>query len=268
MKKKAKKLRPLVINAKCVSDNKTLLKNIKSAMKHRLPVLWPAPVHHDGHMVMVGAGPTALNFLDSIRNQRKAGRPIVAIKGAHDWLMENDIVPDMCVMVDPQENQTRYLQKKHEKTIYLVASQCHPKIFSHLKGNKVLLWHAHSKIGEDKIVGKGQMLVSGGTTSGLRAINIGHVMGYSRFEFYGYDSCGNTGVSGHVATEKMIEVHVNGEVFMTTPAMAKQAEEFQHMFNMIPGLSARLFGDGLIKAVMEERQKKINKKIKESEAKA
>lgn len=250
----------LQIKAKCVHGSPILLKHIKSALKRRLPELMPAPVRHDGHMVLVGAGPSVSKYIDSIKEQRKAGRPIICIKGSHDWMVENDIPIDMCIAVDPQESQVRYFQKAQKNTVYALASQCHPKLFTHLKDCKILLWHAYSKVGEEKYL-KGRMCVLGGTTSGLRAMCIAYLLGFSRLEMYGFDSCSNTGVSGHTSHEKMLHVRVNDEDHFATPAMVKQAEEFQEMFKMLPDLSVRIYGDGLIKSVMEEKRKKHEAKI-------
>lgn len=277
-KKKKLKLQPLKIHAKCVLDKPGILKHIKHAMKRGLPSVQPAIAEHTGEVVLVGAGNSVKGFADYVRGHQSARHPIVAVKAAHDWLMEQGIVPDLCIMVDPQENQTRYFQHVNKHTKYLVASQCHPKLFDHfLKQNaKVLIWHCLANAGEKEYLASDKkdgtrrypgphILVTGGTTSGLRAICLCYMFGFAHFHLYGFDSCSNTGVSGHVSHEKMIEVFVKDakgkqESFMTTPAMAKQAEEFHILFQVLPDFKCHIYGHGLIRAVVEEAKRKAIRK--------
>lgn len=266
-----KKLVPLKIEARCIADKKTLLKHIRTAMKRDMSEVMPALVNHDGQIALVGAGVTVKDYVDNIRGHQQAGHPIVAIKAAYDWLMEEGIVPDLCVMVDPQENQTRYFKHLNKHTKFLIASQCHPKLFDHFEGYAALRWHCFSNVGEKELLEKlpgRHVLVTGGTTSGLRAICLSFMLGFHKFHLYGYDSCSNTGVGGHISSEKMIPVYVNDSKgnpreFMTTPAMAKQAEEFPHLFNVLPGFTCHIYGDGLIRAVVDEIKRNEEKKVNE-----
>lgn len=266
-----KKLVPLKIEAKCVATKPTLLKNIVSSMERDMPEAVPTLLNHDGQVVLVGSGVTVKNYVENIRAHQKNRQPIVAIKGAYDWLMEEGIVPDACVMVDPQANQTRYFKHLNKHTKFLIASQCHPKLFDHFDGYNAIRWHCFANCGEQEALSKfpgKHVLVTGGTTSGLRAICLTFMLGFQKYHLYGFDSCSNTGVCGNVSKEKMIPVYVNDEngkprEFMTTPAMAKQAEEFPFLFNLLPGFICHIYGDGLIRAVVDEIKRKEMRKENE-----
>lgn len=234
--------------------------NVISALARGLPEFSPALFRHDGAMVLVGSGPSLPDHLEEIRQEQLRGRTIVAIKGAHDWLMEHGIVPDVWVCVDPRDRRNG-VQRKNDQTVYMLASRCDPVMFDHLKDCKVLLWHSWS---DDENLAElaGRIRVGGGTTSGLRAVNLGYLLGFSRFVLYGFDSClaadGKTKrFTGEEAPEKAIlPMIVGGRSFLCNGAMAMQASEFQEIYKVIPGVTFDVKGDGLIACIVSERRKK------------
>src|SRR4051812_48167354 len=94
---------PLTIGTKCVLDEAGLYEHMRLALERGLPLL-PECGDHGGTVVLVGSGASVKGQLESIRKQRESGYVIVAIKDAHDWLLENGVVPDYAVAVDPQEH--------------------------------------------------------------------------------------------------------------------------------------------------------------------
>ena len=96
-------MHPLKID---VSQYGTLDENvgyIESALERGLPELFPVPFAHDGNFVVVGSGCSVINYVEEIRKDQTEGKVICAIKGAHDFLIENDIVPDVFVSVEPRD---------------------------------------------------------------------------------------------------------------------------------------------------------------------
>lgn len=258
------KVQPLKCITKCVATNEQILEHIKLSLKRNIPEFIPSYVTHSGQMVVVGSGPSIKDQIKSIREQReKHGRPILAVKGAHDYLIEHGVVPDVCIMLDPQEKIVDCVQKHNERTIYFLASQCHPNVFEFLKDRQIIMFHAMSNIGEEKVTGD-RMRVGGGTTTGLRSFCVGWLMGFRRFHVYGFDSCldkdGNKRVHPPIKPEKRLTVFTDSGVrFECNPAMAAQANEFQNLFDFIPGIKIRCYGSGLIPQIMKERKKKGKK---------
>jgi uncharacterized Rossmann fold enzyme len=181
------------------------------------------------------------DFVEEIRAHRKAGRPIVAIKAAHDFLCENGIQPDLWVNLDPRD-RTSGIQKANDRTVYLVASRCPPVTFDYLKGKNVWLWHSWADGPEMQAIGPNKLAVGGGTTSGLRAINIGYLLGFRNFVLYGYDSCNRVYVGGPT-----------GKKFNCNMAMAQQANEFQKLFDVMGDITVDARGPGLIAEIMRVR---------------
>jgi hypothetical protein len=199
------------------------------------------------------------SFVEDIRAQRQAGRPIVAVKAAHDFLCENGIEPDLWLNLDPRD-RTSGIQRHNAHTTYLVASRCPPVTFDTLKERKVVLWHSWAEGLEMKALGGGKLAVGGGTTSGMRAINIGYLLGFRNFVLYGYDSCNRAdGIKRFTGemTGPTMDVYVGAEKrkFTCNAAMAQQANEFQMIYSVMPEITVEAKGPGLIAAIIEERRK-------------
>ena len=86
-------MKPLEITVQAAGTEEELCSNIRSALARNLPELTLAPIKHDGNMVLVASGWSMPDYIDEIKAHRKAGRPIVAIKATHDFLVENGVEP-------------------------------------------------------------------------------------------------------------------------------------------------------------------------------
>ena len=254
-------LQPLELTVQAAGEPEELCSNIRSALARGLPELAPAPCVHDGTFVCVASGWSMPNYIDEIKAHRKAGRPIVAVKAAHDFLVEHGVEPDLWVNLDPRD-RTSGVQRANDRTVYLVASRCPPVTFDHLKGKKIVLWHSWAEGPEMKALGVGKLAIGGGTTSGMRAINIGYILGFRKFVLYGYDSCndekGMKRFTGEM-TGPTLDVYVgDGEdrkKFICNAAMAQQAKEFQMIYSVMKDITVEAVGPGLIAAIIDERRK-------------
>ncbi len=223
----------------------------------------PALCTNDGTFIICGAGPSLADFGAEIRAERDKGRPICAAKGAHDWLCENGLAPDLFVSIEPRDRRNN-LKCESDRTIYLLASRCAPEIFDHLKDRPVMIWNAASCEEENAIFRKHgyKTLVGGLSTSGLRAVNIGYFLGFRKFVLYGMDSCNAAdGMTKRVdgsQSGQTIEVTVGGpggRKFTCNVAMAKQAQDYNYLFSMMPDITVDIMGDGLLAAMEAERRK-------------
>jgi uncharacterized Rossmann fold enzyme len=254
-------MKPLEIVVQAAGEPEELCSNIRASLARGLSELAPAPIVHDGTFVCVASGWSMPSFIDEIKEHRKTGRPIVAIKAAHDFLCENGVKPDLWVNLDPRD-RTSGIKHHNEHTTYLVASRCPPVTFDTLKDRKVLLWHSWSEGPEMQAMGAGKLAIGGGTTSGMRAINIGYILGFRKFVLYGYDSCNRAdGIKRFTGemTGPTMDVYVGDgpekRKFICNAAMAQQANEFQMIYAVMPDISVEAKGPGLIAAIIDERRK-------------
>lgn len=245
---------PLQVRASCVMGDEALYEHIRLALERKLP--FAEFLDFRQTVVLVGSGPSVKGQLDSIRKRRAGGSPIVAIKDAHDWLISEDVIPDYAVAVDPQAHRWNCFRKKDARVQYLIASQCHPAMFDHLSDMNVKLWHLY--IREGQTYPPNAQLVTGGTTTGLRAITLFYAMGYRRFQLYGYDCCLQDGAlrfDGLPTDKQHIEIVCAGKKFISTPEMAAQANEFQELFKVMPDVQISSSGEGIITTIIEERHR-------------
>ena len=232
---------------------------VKLALARGLPEFRPALCRHDGTMVIVGSGPSVANHVEGIRAGKARGRPVMAIKGAHDWLIERDITPDLWVSMDSQDSIVEGVRRKSKEVGYLVASKVSPVVFDWLADQQVTLWHGWFGRGEEKLYPEGANMIGGGSTSGLRGITLAFLMGFRRVMLFGFDSClagkvkrvDGSKASGFWTT---MRAGIEGPERICDFSMASQAAEFQAMtLDIMPGLKVKVVGDGLIADIMAER---------------
>lgn len=248
---------PLKIVGKCVADDETLFQNMESAVARGYPQVLRQESPKDGVIALVASGPSVAGQIDVIREMSKTTL-IVAIKDAHDWLIDNGVIPDYALAIDPQEHRISFY-KPNTGVEYMIASQCHKAMFDNLEGQKVTIWHPYVMKGQDRP--KNSLLIGGGTTSGLRAISLFYVLGWRHFALFGFDSCltGDTlriNGSGLKEGEPLTEVRIDqdGETFYCNPSMALQAEHFQTYYDYLPDSHYYGFGHGLIQAIIKKRE--------------
>lgn len=230
-----------------------LRSNIVSALARGLPEVSASPVVHDGTFVVVGSGPTLPQFVEQIRAEQAQGRPVCAVKGSHDFLVERGVVPDCYFNL---EARLRSLKHPQHGTLYMLASRCNPQQFDELNGYRVQIFHTWD--GKDPVPElAGRPLLTGGSTSGLRAVTVGYAWGFRRFSMYGFDSCITddnikrmTGES--VEEHKTLRIRCGDRWFKTNGAMALQAQDFRDMLRITRDCTYTVHGDGLLAKIHSE----------------
>lgn len=243
------------------AGDRQMLENIRLNVARDISQFQPALVHNTGYIAIVGQGPSLADNLDKLRADKEAGVPIMAVKGAHDYLVGQGIVPDAAVSMDSQTHTWKGFTAKQQGCCYLIASKCHSSYFEHLEDCQVVMWHAWGGDEINALYPKGAPLVGGGSTSGLRAISLAWLMGFRRHKLYGYDSC-NSGDQMRVDGGKVqqwsmpLQAGIHAPMRMCDAQLASQAIEFQAMtFDIMEGLKIEVVGDGLIADIMAERKR-------------
>ena len=266
-------MQPLNIKAKCVLDADERLEQIKYAIslaeEGKIKEFGPSKPH-DKEIVIVGSGPSVKNKsnIKKIRRLKREGCMILAIKGAHDFLIQNNIIPHAALAVDPLDHIWKCFRKKlplgEKRPAYLIASQCHKTTFDYLEDQEVILWHllatsSHEFLGP-------RLQVGGGSTSGSRGIVLAYMMGFRTFHLFGFDSCLEGGGTSKLRKitgeryggekEQILELYCEGKTFYADPAMAAQANEIQDVVEMLEGSRFKAYGKGLIQTVFQTNAEK------------
>lgn len=234
--------------------------NILAALARGLPEFEPALYPHDGTMVVCGSGPSLPSFLDEIRAERAKRRPIVAVKGAHDFLVKNGIEPNLFISVEAKP-RLENVRLKNPNTLYMLSGRCSPELYSWLSDCNVMTFHTYADKESTIPELAGKPLIGGGTTSGLRAVTLGYLMGFAKFAMYGFDSCLAYDLrkrydSAPMQPWQITDRWVRGRRFICNAAMAMQADECQEYMKVFPDLSMDFKGDGLLAAIWAERKRR------------
>jgi hypothetical protein len=237
------------------TSEEKLSSNCKFAVSRNLPeILHPAPAHNK-HLVIAAGGPS----LKFTTNEFPADAHIIAVNNSYKFLLERDIVPDYMAMFDARELNSKFVDIIDKHTHFLIASQCHPKVFVKLKKAraKVTLWHSNSGPSTPKWLNNDRTIVSGGSTIGMRCLNLGVLMGYRTFHLFGFDSCWIDNKVHHAydqpendTDDSYIVAIGEGELkkeFRVATWMARQYEDFKEWINFHGrNYSIIVYGEGLI----------------------
>lgn len=244
----------------CNTQTESLLNNARGAIVRDLEWYDTAP-EHDGHVCIVGGGPSLKDCLDELAWRKQNGQRVIALNGAARFLCEKGIVPDGVLIVDARHENADFLTGLDSRTTAYLASQCHPSVFDEAErlGLKVVLWHTNTE-GMADLLGAERArpvhLIGGGTTSALNAMVLMSASGYRKLHLYGLDSSyrgGDHHAYGQVLNDgdRVIDALYRDRHFKTTAWMAQQVNDFQEL---VPGLVAdgciiTVAGDGLLPTV-------------------
>jgi hypothetical protein len=210
---------PIVVHPRDSVPKEYIRNNIKTNLKHIDEKRWvqkhPA---HRGRAAIVSAGP----YLDYAKLEEFiAFNPdckVLAVKHALPGLMENNIIPWGCIVLDPRpiigkstHNITRKdLFKDFDLDMkFFVASMTDPSVTEHLieRDAKIWGWHAFTdslreedeqgkaienqqvKLSNELGIPQGATLITGGTCAAMRGIGMLHTMGFRDIHLFGFDCC-------------------------------------------------------------------------------
>lgn len=229
--------------------------NIEANIRRPLPQVQP----HDEQSQAIGlicGGPSLNDHTEELQSRYAEGMRFVSVNGTHDWLLEHGMHPSAHVMVDSRRKNAKFVRHWDKRCKYLIASQCHPQVFKTLDKANVYIWHAACGPTELGIISDhylGQYYVSlGGSTVTLRALSILRMLGFSRIEIWGFDSCCR-GDEHHAYEQsehdkyRKVDLEIEGKQFRCEVWMHSQAKEFQDLTKSLGGsLELVVHGDGLI----------------------
>jgi hypothetical protein len=230
-------------------DAATIRAHVVSALSRGLnEVEIVAP--RDERLTIVANGPSALT---APLTAAAAGSPTLAINNALRLFVDRGLAPSFWMASDPQACVADYLRAAPSDTVYLVASKCHPAVFDALRRRRVVLWHCAEPGTLDLLIGR--LVIQSSITVTLCALNLMPVLGYRRFDTWGWDGCyladrdHAAAQPHHRAGDITIELG-SDERFTTTPSWAAEAQEAVRLFQAAPR-DVTIHGGGMIGAILE-----------------
>lgn len=217
---------------------------------------------NDLEIMILGGGPSLLDFKDEIIRKRKAGMAIVTTNGAYNEVLSWGITPSAQVVVDSRPFNKRFLEPVIPHCKYMLASQCDPSMFEGIPHDQIYLWHAALNESVEKALDEAYQgewyPVPGGSTVMLRTITLFRLLGYAKMHIYGFDSCLRD--DKHHAYEQKenddkqeVTVTIGNKLFLCHAWMASQAQEFMDQMKLLSDeVELAVYGDGLIAEILKQ----------------
>lgn len=232
----------------CNTAREKLNANIRDAIDRDLTWFDTAP-EHDGHICIVGGGPSLADTLDELKWRKSIGQKVWALNGCAKFLYRHGIVADAVIIVDARPENADFLVGLDKGTTIYLASQCHPTLFDHAEDYElnVIFWHANTPgmvelLSDEKA--RPVHLIGGGSTVGMNAMVLAFSSGYRKIHLYGFDSSYRDGAHHSYKQpqndgDRIIDALYRDQKFKISAWMAQQVADFQ---SLVPGL----VGDGCI----------------------
>ena len=258
---------PPTVEVQAVPDIKCFIneepENIRKNIKHSVGLGLPQVLPHDtqwGKIIgLILGGPTLESTFQDAYEKRQNGMPVVTVNGSYNYCIARGLNPSAMIMLDSREFNNKFVASISKDCKYFISSQCHPSVFEKLKDCQVWIWHVAGDDNYDlldKEYGEEYFPIMGGSTVSLRAIHLLRLLGFHKFEVYGFDSCivGNHHAYDQPENdgEQEMDVTVGGKEFKCTAAQYYQAREFVEMIAKT-GSSYEMVvhGDGLISHIIK-----------------
>ena len=234
----------VIADAAYATRNEESLAHAQLAMTQPYRWLKRKPAH-ERCAVIIGTGPSLEECREELLADRARGYDFFAINRAASWLAANVIAFDAQVICAPEAEQALFITSA-DVPCYC-ASVSHPAALIKA-AERAVLWHPQMPG-----LPESAETVKGGSTTGLQAIALAHLLGYRNFQLYGFDSCCNHG-KHHACTppeaerDRVLARMLNGREFHATNWMLRQAEEFVPLAATLieQGCSITIHGDGLL----------------------
>jgi hypothetical protein len=216
------------LDSRCVVDDEGCAANLYAALARNLPSCQPTP-DRAGRLAVCGAGPSVRTYLDELSEYDE----VWAVNGAYGFLLDQGIVPQGFVALDPLPGLAEYVKAAHKDTTHYISLMCDPSVFDALEGFKVKTW-VPAQPGHFKFP-PGLALVPGGTTALTRTPALAKLLGWRDVTIFGADC--SFDIEGRYAykdgtykedsKDTVIPVMCNDEgPFYSEEALLKQCSQF------------------------------------------
>jgi hypothetical protein len=233
---------------------------------------------HDRTMVLACYGPSLKRGVDGIADDVAAGGDLFTVSGAHDFLIDQGIVPRAHIECDPRPHKAKMIRHHRRDVSYMMASACNVETLARAVGFDANLFHVGSTDDEDALISKlwpGSWTTVGGTTVGSSALSIGSALGYASFSVHAMDASfdappemlwaspdttfspedlAKVGFhAGPHPNEDQVpyRVWVGERPFFVSAQMMQLAQDFVYLRKSRPGFRFILHGDGFLRALVE-----------------
>lgn len=248
---------PIIVKPKDSMPSEHIKQSIRDNIAKIKEWDWVKPYKNTDEHVMIVSGGT-IDFDEVRRVKEEHNAKVWCVKHSLPRLMEEGIVPDACMILDPRPIDgisTHGIRRKDlfnnidSNTTFYIASMTDTDVVDYVlsKTSNVRGFHAftdairdfsiNDKFVVDPTLGisTGSNLVSGGTASATRALGLLEMLGYVNIHLFGFDcSVSEDSVDSEAKDEsgnpKHMHVEIGGEKFWTTGELLALAQDLEKLF--------------------------------------
>jgi hypothetical protein len=255
-------LKNFKVQTKNCVDHSVIQKNIKENLI--LITTWLDMCKTDNEEIVIANAGPSLNP-EEIRPFYDKGIKIVAVKHALEQLLNADIIPWACILLDPREHVKEFVKHPKVNQInWFVASMVNPEVVKLLKEQNCKIYGYHAYVGADEhlILPKDHKLICGGSATCTRGIAVLDWLGFKKFHLFAYDLCSLekpdlnlTKGEGENVKPVWMEITLNCETandkevkrtFWTKGEFLAQVQELRDFFKHSGLENFAVYGDGII----------------------
>lgn len=218
--------------------------NARLSLKRGLRQLKPCKVHDTPLSIAMG-GPSLNDTFSDLKGY------IGAANGSLGFLIDKGVLPHACAVLDPSPHLSDIVRADRQVR-YFIASICDPSVFDKLKDCDVTLWHPSGQPGLKEVLDElagDYIMIGGGTTVGLRWINLGYICGFREFHLHGFDSSFRADASHAYSDRQDWHVTIDIDGRLTRMNFLAQVHDFFAMLDRLKALDPiriTVHGDGLL----------------------
>lgn len=248
--------------------NEVVTAHIEASMRRGVAQIWPQGLQTQ-RVCLLGGGPSLNETLPALNELLRGGAKLVTTNGAYHWALDHNLVPSAQIILDARETNARFVDPALPNCQYLLASQCHPALWDRVvERPHVWIWHALGLDGPqadllNRHYGEKRWIpVPGGSTVAMRSLALLRVLGFTRIDLFGVDSCWLHG-QHHAyeqhenAQERALRVQARPDghddlikEFWVAPWHLAQVSDFLHFLGVKTEMHVTVHGDGLLAHVI------------------
>ena len=246
------------------TSDEQLIENVKAAIRRQHPQVRQQDPQDD-RICLVGSGPSLKDTEGELVQLIREGAKLVTVNAAYHWALQKNLKPSAQIVIDARAENARFLEPDVPGCVYMLASQCHPKLWDAVEGrDNVWIFHTlnHNNTAKellDEFYMTNWHGVVGGTTVATRALVVLRMLGYLRFDLFGIDSC-VMGDMDHIlpqpenAHDKFYDLKVgptsHPEIHRTFKVTGWHCKQFEDVLQFVringEQILCNVHGDGLI----------------------
>lgn len=251
----------------CNVSDELIMQQVAQNIRRQLPQAYRHQPNKET-VALVCGGPSLTKTEDELRYAVEDGAKVVALNGAYQWCIDKGITPKAMIMLDARQFNARFVMRDVPGCKYLLASQCHPDAFELCKDRDVTIFHCCSA-GEPELMLLKEYYfnhlcpIGLGTTVAIKGIQLLNLLGFKRFDIFGFDSCWmgdehHSYPQSENDKDKYMPVWLTpnerpelAEQFFCAPWMMRQAVDFQKLVHdRGDDFELNVRGEGLIAATL------------------